>query len=435
MIHPYKISVGGADFGANLQLIPGKNLYTGLQPFENEFGVADSLENDLLNLASGVYAADLAVKRDERENYLRNIELTIEVVNFHAFERIKDLLTSALLILSRDNWYLKFVQKNGTPVSDFQWQNNEGAALLFSGGIDSMCAASDFISQKKNLVLVSHNTQANRVVDSCQRNVHKILETFFKTKVRHVHIKVYGRKSATNIFPDPKKRENTQRTRSFLFLSLAALVIRRSGYNKILYMAENGQFAIHLPLNSARVGPFSTHTADPNFVSHAQEIFRTVLSNQAFEISNPFLYKTKAEVFAVMPKKLQQQVHHSASCWMISYIPNNKHCGVCIPCISRRIAIEYNGLKVNEYNTDIFKTDLATLGDEDTGKKNLIDYLEFITKFKKVTLQNRAELISDFPDLINPSFDEDKAINLYERVSQQSFEVFKNYPRVQKIIK
>ena len=366
---------------------------------------------------------------------MRTIELSVEVVNFHAFERIKDLLSSALLILSRDNWHIKFVQKNGTPVANFNWQHKEGAVLLFSGGIDSMCAASDFISQKKDLVLVSHNTHANKVVDKSQRNVHKALETFYKIKVRHVHIKVYGRKSASHSFPEPTQRENTQRTRSFLFLSLAALITRRCGFNKVLYMAENGQFAIHLPLNSARVGPFSTHTADPNFVTHAQEIFQTVLSNPNFEITNPFLYKTKAEVFAVMPKKLQQQVKNSASCWMISHVPEEKHCGICIPCISRRIAIEYNGLKVDEYHKDIFTADISAIADDDTGKRNLIDYLEFILKFKKVTPQNKEELICDFPELINPSIDEDKAMKLYERVSQQSFKVFQNYPKVLSIIK
>lgn len=434
-MNPFKVSVGENNHGADLHLFPGKNLYTGLQYFEKEFGVADSLEEDMLNLASGVYATDLAVKREERENFLRTIELTVEVVNLHAFERIKDKLTSALLILSRDNWQIKFVQKTGIPVAKFQWQSEEGAVLLFSGGIDSMCAASDFIRKKTELVLLSHNTHANKVVDKSQNNVHKAVQDFYKTTIRHVHIKVYGRKSRGFSFPDGDKRENTQRTRSFLFLSLAALTTRRCGFIKVLYMAENGQFAIHLPLNSARVGPFSTHTADPNFVTHAQEIFRTVLSNSKFEISNPFLYKTKAEVFAVMPKKLQKEVHNSASCWMISHVPQEKHCGICIPCISRRIAIEYNGQKVNEYHFDIFTTDINTLADDNTGKRNLIDYLEFITRFKKVTYQNKDELICEFPELINPSIDKDQALKLYERVSQQSFKVFQNYPKVLSIIK
>jgi 7-cyano-7-deazaguanine synthase in queuosine biosynthesis len=254
----------------------------------------------------------------------------------------------------------------------------------------------------------------------------------FEQTIKHIHIKVYGRNHRT--FKFPEDRENTQRTRSFLFLTLAALVTRRSGFNKVLYMAENGQFAIHLPLNQARVGPFSTHTADPQFVSDTQEIFRTLLSNSSFEILNPFLYKTKAEVFSVLPKSLQKEVHNSASCWKISHVPGNLHCGFCIPCISRRIAIEFNGMSINEYQYDIFNIDLNTLRDDDDKKRNLIDYLEFVSKFKKVTKANQTDLLNEFPELYNPSFDINSALKLYERVSAQSFEVFKKYPQVLKII-
>jgi 7-cyano-7-deazaguanine synthase in queuosine biosynthesis len=427
-----KVNVGNNKKGCEVHLCPGQNLFTGIRYFVDEFGNANSLEEDLFNLASGIYATDLAVHRQEREHYIRSIDLNVEVVNLHAFERIKNLLEKALLTVSRDNWNINFVQKKGTAVSDFDWQNKQGAVLLFSGGIDSMCAAAQFVSEKRNLVLVSHNSHGNVVIDNCQRNIHSVLEKHFKQTIKHIHIKVYGRKQGAYDFPE--ERENTQRTRSFLFLTLAALITRRSGFSKVLYMAENGQFAIHLPLNQSRVGPFSTHTADPHFVSDAQEIFRMLLTNPTFQIVNPFLYKTKAEVFAVLPKALQKEVHHSASCWKISHVPGNKHCGFCVPCISRRIAIEYNGISFSEYQHDIFNTDLNTLSDDDDKKRNLIDYLEFVSKFKKVTKANRNDLLNEFPELYNPSFDTDSALNLFNRVSTQSFEVFKNYPQVLKII-
>lgn len=427
-----KINVGVNSKDCDVHLYPGQNLYTGIKYFEDEFGAPNSLEEDLFNLASGIYATDLAVHRQEREHYIRSIELNVEVINLHAFERIKNLLEKALLVVSRDNWNINFIQKKGYPVGNFDWQNNEGAVLLFSGGIDSMCAAAEFIKEERNLVLVSHNSQGNAVIDDCQRKIHSSLEKHFKKTVKHIHIKVYGRKHGKYDFPE--ERENTQRTRSFLFLTLAALITRRSSFNKVLYMAENGQFAIHLPLNQARVGPFSTHTADPEFISDTQEIFRILLSNPSFEIFNPFIYKTKAEVFSLLPKPLQKEAHLSASCWMISRTVGNKHCGYCVPCISRRIAIEFNKINFNEYAYDIFNTDLNTLADSDDKKRNLIDYLEFISRFKKVTKTNRNELLIDFPELYNTAFDTEQALELFERVSFQSFTVFKNYPQVLKII-
>ncbi|WP_205513030.1 7-cyano-7-deazaguanine synthase [Longitalea arenae] len=429
-----KVSIGVNNRNSDVHLVPGKNLYTGIQKYVDEFGEANSMEEDLINLAAGIFGCDLAVKRDDREHYIRSIELCVEVVNLHAFERVKAVIENALYVVSKDNWTVFFFQKPGIPVADFNCLDKEGAVLLFSGGIDSMCAASEFIKEKKSLVLVSHNSHANHVVEKCQENVHSALESYYKTTIKHVNIKVYGRNQARYPFPKDDLRENTQRTRSFLFLTLAALVTRKSGFKKVLFMAENGQFAIHLPLNSARVGPFSTHTADPEFVKLIQQIFRTLFNNSSFEIINPFLYKTKAEVFAVLPEKLRKDAELSASCWMISRIPENKHCGYCIPCLTRRIAMEYNNIFIKEYHVDVFKTDVTKLADTDDRKRNLVDYLEFVTKFNNVTNANKHELLSEFPELYNPSFDMEAAVNLYKRVAKQSFEVFKKYPKVLKLL-
>jgi 7-cyano-7-deazaguanine synthase in queuosine biosynthesis len=426
------VIVGENTDGKDIHLLPSQNLYTGISRFISEFGEANSLEEDLFNVASGVYATDLAVKREEREHYIRTIELFIEVVNFQLFERVKKEIENALHVVSKDNWNITFIQKEGNPLTSFEWEEKDGAVLLFSGGIDSMCAASEFIKDKKDLVLVSHNSLSNHAVEESQNKIHEILEKHYETSVKHIHIRVFGRNHNGFSFPKDELRENTQRTRSFLFLTLAALVTRRSNFNKILYMAENGQFAIHLPLNSARVGPFSTHTADPEFVSLVQNLFKTLLNNPKFEIYNPFLYMTKAEVFALLPEELKKQSHFSASCWMISRL--KKHCGYCIPCISRRISLEFNGISFKEYEVDIFKTDVTKLDEMDDKRRNLTDYLEFILKFNDISDVNRHFLKDEFPELYNNAFNFDKAVELYNRVSRQSFEVFKKYPKVSKII-
>lgn len=427
-----KVFVGEKPDSSDVHLFPGQNLYNGAKPLENEFGELNSLEIDLLNVASGIFAADLAIQRDDREFYIRDIEITIEVVNLSSFEQIKDLLENALLTVSKDNWTVNFVQKNGIPVTNFEWNNVEGAALLFSGGLDSMCAASDFVKDNRDVVLVSHNSHANKVVDDSQNNVHSLLEEYYSKKIKHVHVKVYARNQGKYKFPT--ERENTQRTRSFLFLCLAALVSRRSKFNKVLYMAENGQFAIHLPLNQSRIGPFSTHTADPQFVQITKDLLKILLRNPKFDIINPYLYKTKAEVFACLPEELRNKSDVSASCWMISRIPDNKHCGYCIPCITRRISLEYNDIQFDEYANDIFNSDLNSLSDTDDKRRNIVDYLEFISKFMNLDETKKVELLLEFPELYNSAFDTEDALLMYGRVSSQSLAVFQNYPNILKLI-
>ena len=63
-----------------------------------------------------------------------------------------------------------------------------------------------------------------------------------------------------------------------MFLILAALVARRLGRRDLLMIAENGQMAIHLPLSTARIGAFSTHTAHPDVLDSMQTILSSALA-------------------------------------------------------------------------------------------------------------------------------------------------------------
>lgn len=414
---------------AKIHLHPGKNLFTGQKYLEEYFGELNSLEEDLVNVAAGIYGADLAVKRKEREGFIRDISISFEVANIHAFERIKEDLEYALHLTSKDNWDITFKPRNENPFNNLEWQDEEGAVLLFSGGLDSFSAAACLLQEIEEINLVSHITHGNRVVENSQKKCREVLEDFFEDKnINHFQIKAYGRNSST--FSFPKDRENTQRTRSLLFLSLAAIISRRKNLSRVLYIAENGQFAIHLPLNNSRIGPFSTHTADPSYVDQLESVFQTLLSNKNFKIDNPFLYKTKGEVIEEIPKELREKAKITNTCWMIQRL--KEHCGVCIPCISRRISLEWNGKYFDEYKTDLFDLDLGKVDEKDTGKRNMIDYLEFISNFDGS--KTNEELTFDFPELFDPMIDQSEAIKMYERLYDQSMDVLSNYKNLDSIL-
>jgi hypothetical protein len=76
-----KVYVGEQTIPETLSLVPGKNLISGVAEIQKHFGTPTSLESDLLALAAGIYAADLATKRDYAENFIRSIELDVEVVS------------------------------------------------------------------------------------------------------------------------------------------------------------------------------------------------------------------------------------------------------------------------------------------------------------------------------------------------------------------
>lgn len=417
--------------GYDLILVPGENLYSGRNSFLSHFSEITSLENDLLNFASAIYACDLAVKREDLENYIRTISITVEVVNFHAFERVKGLLLRCLYTLSCDNWSIKFIHVKGEAEERFSNKPKKGVVLLFSGGLDSFCGAAFYSSKKLPIQLVSH-INTNRITSGAQETLYHSLKNYFApNEIVRSEFRVNGRKRPG--LPFPEEREDSQRTRSFLFLSLAALTARRVGYDKIISISENGQFAIHLPLSPARVGPFSTHTADPKFVSYAQELFTTILQLDSLNIENPFLYYTKAEILPYLPKELWKCIVDSVSCWKASRIEKN-HCGECIPCFTRRVALEFNRHNLDEYGIDLLKVRVDQLPNDNEGKRNLSDFISFILTYNNTYKKNKADLLYDFPELINDSIDYEQACDMYFRMTEQAISVFKSYPKIKKLI-
>lgn len=417
-----------------LLLHPQVNISTGSQYFESAFGQLTSLEHDLLTVASAIYACDLAFKRGERELFPRKIELKIPVVNFSTFRNIADDLQYALLILSNDAWCITFVQRNGTPEPTQIWQQTEyGKVLLFSGGLDSLAASVLFGQHGDRVQLVSHIT-ANRIVSGSQVTLFNYLKVFYPDQFQHDPIRVGARNNVRRgfLFPSDQNREETQRTRSFLFLVLAALIARRRGFIDVVYIAENGQMAIHLPLTTARIGAFSTHTAHPEFVHVMSQLLQTIL-NYPLQIVNPFLYLTKAQVVANVVQTVPQILKGSVSCWKASRVTGAfNHCGFCIPCLIRRIAVETHNISISEYARDIFNENVSKLPSHDDGKRNLMELGEFVHFFEGPHAQAKIE--EEYPELINSWIDSQQAIQMYRRFASEARTVFNRYPQLREVM-
>ena len=410
-----------------MSLRPAKNLNIGLNQFSQHFEDPTSLEVDLLTVAAAVFCADLAVKRGERENVARAFELTIPVTNLASFNSAKPKLQVLLARLSYDAWDIRFVQRPGAPETPSPVNPAAGQVLLFSGGLDSLAAAVDFGEAGDRTVLVSHVT-ANRSVTTAQEQVFRYLDQTFRGLFERLSFRVGGRNSTEFPFPTDQDREESQRTRSFLFLSLAALVARRRGLSDVVFIAENGQMAIHLPLTAARIGAFSTQTAHPAVVGEAEAFFSSLLQ-APIRIRNPFLYKTKAETVASLVQHHRAALRSSISCWKASRVPGElNHCGFCIPCLIRRIAIEHNGFSLGEYARDILSENVGSLAPDDEGKRNLVELAEFAHMFSQGYSQ--AELEQEYPDLVSTRFDAVQAAQMYSRFAAECGGVLRRYPQL-----
>lgn len=414
-------AAGGAPAAAGRILQIGSNLKNGEGDFRRDFGGITTLELDLLNLAAGVFAADRGTARGEREDYSRELELTVPVVNVARLLPLLPQIESILRLLSDDAWTLQLRQAAGEAEDQFLLTDPQSRTLLFSGGLDSFAAAIEFGAGANPLQLVSHRTR-NQVTDTAQRQLVQQLAGGGYNVQHHQYFV-----SSTDGGPTPfdHDAENSQRSRSFMFLVLGALVARRTGAFEIMYLAENGQMAIHLPLTTARIGAFSTHTAHPSVVVAMERFLRAALE-APIRIENPYLYRTKREVAEVVSSALPAAVADTTSCWRNARLPVGiTHCGDCIPCQIRRIALEFTGTDPTRYARNLWVEPVGQLGPDDSGRRNVVELSEFIYRFRT---ESDESLMSAFPELLSEDFDGAAAIGMYRRFAGEAYTVLTRYP-------
>jgi 7-cyano-7-deazaguanine synthase in queuosine biosynthesis len=409
------------------QFIVGHNLFTGERELKKVFGALTSLEADLLLIASAIFAVDRATRRGERENICREIEVTIPVVNFGRLFPLVSLIERILYHLSNDAWGVKLKQQNGQPEESVVATNVPGRTLLFSGGLDSFAAAVEFGNDAIPTYLVSHQTR-NNVTNRAQASLATLLMQA-GYKLPHVSVFVSSKTAGPG---DPlHDEENTQRTRSFLFLVLGAIVARRRCHREIVMLAENGQLAVHLPLTAARVGALSTHTAHPTVLSLMKAFLNQALCAD-LEVHNPYVHMTKREIVAKLYSIQPGAIPVANSCWRNARLPKSAtHCGECIPCFVRRIAIECCGTDSTAYARDPWTEKFSDLQPDDVARRNLSDLAEFASVFR---VANDEEIMSVWPDLYSEDINASQVILMYRRFAEDVKEIFSRYTGLQPLV-
>ena len=405
----------------------GNNLFTGETGFKEIFGQLTSLEADLLLISASVFAADRATARGEREDITREIELQIPVVNSGRLSPLTTQIEKILRDLSHDTWIIKLRQVSGNPEKDVQYGEEGGRTLLFSGGLDSLAAAIEFGKQEKTLQLVSHITK-NTTTNQAQK---KLVTCLKDHGLDLPHHQFFVSSSSQNVGPSQFKHdiEPTQRTHSFLFLVLGALVARQAGHSEVVYLAENGQMAIHLPLTHGRIGAFSTHTADPDVLVGMEDFLSKALK-KSFKILNPYVHLTKAEVVKKVINFSPDMIQVANSCWASARLGGGiTHCGECIPCFIRRIAIECSiSEDPTAYGKDCWGEEIGQPGPENTGRRNIADLAEFIVRIESLSSE---DIKFEWPKLYSPNINDTEVIAMYKRFSKEAWIVLSRYPALE----
>jgi hypothetical protein len=324
---------------------------------------------DLVSIALSVNAADKFIKRDEYsvDGWARNIELTIVLGDPEPWKAVKDELETALNFLTSDIWTLNFrdggkkgpLKEDQKDISKFIRTGGADSVCLFSGGLDSFIGASVLQDKGLNPVLVSRPSSSDKTT---QEKLAAEFPNFIRFEMND----------------SPQRRgskyyhmEQTSRARSFLFITMAALVcssISRSRGGEItLYIPENGFIALNPPLHGRRIGASSTRTTHPYFLGLIQSIFKK--ADIPAIIDNPFELKTKGQMLSEAKSLdiVRNFADQTISCSHMvdsqdpeTGITEKIHCGSCWPCFIRRAAFEKANFTDNtKYRDQDLKATLA----------------------------------------------------------------------------
>ena len=256
----------------------------------------------------------------------------------------QERLAHALEFLSGDKW--RFVFRPRPPGrgqlikrSLLHPRNPPRSLCLFSGGLDSFIGAIDLFEAGHAPFLVSHGRVGSASVH--QRFCEAALQNQYgASRVRRLRSRIGFQKGiVAGTAP-----ENTERSRSFLFFSLAAVAASAfPGELKTIFVPENGLITLNVPLDSLRLGSLSTRTTHPYFIAR----FNELLSNLEIPavLENPCRHKTKGEIVhgCLNQGFLGANLKGTMSCSSADKARWQKlapgHCGYCLPCLIRKASL------------------------------------------------------------------------------------------------
>ncbi|HEY6154633.1 MAG TPA: Qat anti-phage system QueC-like protein QatC [Candidatus Udaeobacter sp.] len=306
--------------------------------FPSEIGV------DLLIVAAAIYCADTRISRSahSQNNWTREAEFNIPVSDVDRWIAVTPVLESAVQFLTGDRWRFSFRRRPDGFEQLIRSRARRRVLLdnisLLSGGLDSFIGAIDLLSQGADPLLVSHSWAgiASKHQTLCIRALRR---NFTRASVRHIRSRI----GFPNDFIQGGGAENSERSRSFLFFSLAACAASASSASKSITLPENGLITLSVPLDPLRIGALSTRTTHPFFVARYNELLAQ-LGIRATMV-NPYRHKTKGEMVreCVHQECLTKNLATTISCssptkgrWL-GQSPG--HCGYCVPCIIRRASL------------------------------------------------------------------------------------------------
>lgn len=388
---------------------------------------------DLLFLATAVYIADTRINREmhAQDGWTREIDLYLPVANLGLWDsNVVDVIHKALRFLTGDIWQVTFRQRprgrahlvNGTASLLMFKPDN---VCLFSGGLDSFIGAVDLIENGRIPLLVSHYYTGSD--SQPQDRSFDLLKSVYEIK-NYQRQQIFLGADSKDLVDEGV--EKTQRSRSFLYLSIGSLFADSIKGSTSLYVPENGLISLNVPLDPLRVGALSTRTTHPFFMTLFQD-FLDRLGLQV-KLKSPYRFMTKGEMIATCSNAniIKKNGGDTMSCsspnkyrWNRNVRLTDIHCGHCVPCIIRQAAF-YKALGHDPTNYVLKNHDLRGRSlDSDAAEGKDIRSFQFIL----TRLQRNPDLARRMVLLPGPLPDAEEHLQDYVGVFERGLAEVKTF--------
>lgn len=306
---------------------------------------------DFNTIAMAVVAADNSLTRKtSADGWTRQIDLTVHLCNPSVWEPVRHDLEKTLRFLTGDFWYLTF--KDGgvnPPRAKKQKRFDCDCVSLLSGGVDSLVGAIDLTTDNHKPIFLSQVVRGDAKTQRAYAERIRSQSAHFQWSHK--------------IHPPKGESEGSTRGRSIIFFAFAALaasaIEAQPGYPVKIYVPENGFISLNIPLNSGRMGSFSTKTSHPVYLKGIQIVWDII--GIKCKLIMPYQLKTKGEILTECKNQdlLKELVYHSVSCGKYR-VYKMQHCGRCVPCLVRRAAFQNWG-EVDETSGGYYSNQLERI--------------------------------------------------------------------------
>lgn len=321
---------------------------------------------DLLEIAAYVFAADRAAFRGAKDAveyhaWSRAMAIVVKVRDaaFWNQSMVKEKLSNAIRFMTGDfDYSFDFLPGHTTPPTslfdkkEFATAHQGPASVaLFSGGLDSLAGVLERLeTTDEEVFLISHRSGQPTI----KRTQAKLAEALCRNYPGRVHHYSFDCGLASE-----RGAEETQRTRAFLFGSIAFAVAHRLGLHSF-FAYENGVTSLNFIRRQDLMNARASRTTHPQTHALMADFLSEVHGNPV-KVVNPFWTKTKTDVFTLLDSVHGRDlINSTVSCSKtFDRAPGNAtHCGCCFQCVDRRIAAYAAGLHAIDdtgiYSSDIF---------------------------------------------------------------------------------